>query len=475
MSPEQLEEVIARGESQNVEFKRCGAQKPGTDVFETICSFANRDGGSIYLGVCDDGSVEGIPTASVLPIRRNIVNVINDGNLFSAPPAVEFEDVAYQGKNVIRIWVPAVQGVFRFKGQVYDRMADADVRLRSDAQISSLYLRKYNLYTEQHIFPHLALSDLRGDLIERARKMAVLNRPGHPWGEMDDMELLRSAQLWSKDIETGREGLNRACALLLGTDETIRSACPAYKTDAIYRMENADRYDDRVVVRTNLIESFDLLCAFCEKHLPDPFHLEGMQRVSVRDIVVRELVSNILIHREFTSPYPARLVIDRDGVRTENASRALFGGRLSLDKFNPVSKNPIIAGFFSEIGYAEELGSGVRNLSKYARLLLGADPVLEEGDVFVACVPRAVPPAASAPKAEEIGVPKQRTLDAIAHLFEISENVSVADAAEAAGVSEKTATKYLKALVDAGFARAVGEERTRSYKPAKDSGGVGQS
>lgn len=465
MKQRELDDILRAGESSTVEFKRCGNQ-PGPDVFETICSFANRDGGSIFLGVTDGGEVRGVPEGSLAAIKRNVVNVLNNPDVFSAAPTVEFEEVGYDGRTILRIWVPAVQGVFRLKGEVYDRVADADVRLRSDAQISNLYLRKYNVYTEQHIFPHLDMDDLRPDLIGRAREMAVANRPGHPWGSMGDEELLRSAQLWGKDLETGEEGLNRACALLLGRDEAIAAACPAYMTDAVVRLDDTDRYDDRLIVRTNLIESFDLLTAFCGKHLPDPFFLEGSRRMSVRDIVVRELVSNLLIHREFTSPLPAKLVIDADGIRTENASRALFEGRLTLSAFNPVPKNPIIAGFFVQIGLAEELGSGMRNLMRYGRAFMGADPVLTEGDVFVARVPRGAS-SFSYPTAEEIGVSKQATLDAIMALLDSSEEVTPAQAAEAAGVSARTAVKYLSALAAHGFVRRNGGERTRSYSKVR--------
>ena len=37
---------------------------------------------------------------------------------------------------------------------------------------------------------------------------------------------------------------------------------------------------------------------------------DGSVRKSARDIIVRELVSNLLIHREFMSPFPAKLIID---------------------------------------------------------------------------------------------------------------------------------------------------------------------
>lgn len=62
-----------------------------------------------------------------------------------------------------------------------------------------------------------------------------------------------------------------------------------HKTDAIFRIQNLDRYDDRIVVITNLLESYDRLFAFGERHLNDTFHLEGMQSVSARDPILREI------------------------------------------------------------------------------------------------------------------------------------------------------------------------------------------
>ncbi len=53
------------------------------------------------------------------------------------------------------------------------------------------------------------------------------------------------------------------------------------------------RYDDRELVRTNLIESYDRILAFVQKHLPDPFYLEGIEHRSLRDAIFREVASNI--------------------------------------------------------------------------------------------------------------------------------------------------------------------------------------
>ena len=87
-------------------------------------------------------------------------------------------------------------------------------------------------------------------------------------------------------------------------------------------MENLDRYDDRDDIRTNLIDSYDRLMAFIAKHLPDKFYLEGTTSISLRDRLFREVVSNLLIHRAYSNAFPAKLIIEKDRVYTENWSHA---------------------------------------------------------------------------------------------------------------------------------------------------------
>lgn len=70
--------------------------------------------------------------------------------------------------------------------------------------------------------------------------------------------------------------------MLLGKDRVISDIVPAYMTDALLRRVNVDRYDDREVIQTNLIESYEQLMEFGRKHLQDKFLLEGDQRKSLR-------------------------------------------------------------------------------------------------------------------------------------------------------------------------------------------------
>lgn len=86
--------------------------------------------------------------------------------------------------------------------------------------------------------------------------------------------------------------------------------------------------------------------------------------------------------------FPAKLIIERHRVYTENWSRPHGWGPVEPGNFNPISKNPVIANFFREIGRADELGSGIRNLFKYGpEYTIGTTPRLVEGDVFSASIP----------------------------------------------------------------------------------------
>ncbi len=206
-------------------------------------------------------------------------------------------------------------------------------------------------------------------------------------GNYADEELFRSAKLYDRDYTTGEEGFNLAAVLLLGKDEVISSVCPAYITDAVVRRDNIDRYDDRLMVRTNLFDSYEQLREFTERNLPDRFVLKGDQRVSPRTMIARELVANSLMHREYSSPVVARVTIDNESIRTVNASRSFFEGRMKLGEFTPMPKNPIIANVFVQTGIAEQLGSGLRNLIRASRQYTEREPEFRDGDIFEATIP----------------------------------------------------------------------------------------
>lgn len=276
-----IETLLTIGENIVIEFKWAG-DGPKHDTYESICAFLNRNGGDVLLGVTDDGEVVGVPPKSAKDMVRSIVKVMNDPNLWEPRIAVYPEIVEYRGKTIVRIHVPTGPDVYWFKGKCYDRVDDADVVVHGTSLIADMFIRKREIYTERRICPLVTKADLRLDLLPAIRNMALsAHGPKHPWINADDDTILRSAGLLGRDVVSGKECFNAAAVLLLANDFALIDCFPAYKTDALLRRVNTDRYDDRRTVKSNLILAFDELMEFGEKHLDDKFFLEGAMRVSI--------------------------------------------------------------------------------------------------------------------------------------------------------------------------------------------------
>ena len=93
------------------------------------------------------------------------------------------------------------------------------------------------------------------------------------------------------------------------------------------------------------------------------------------------------MHRDFSNPYPAKLIIEKDKMWTENANRPKRIGYIDIKTYSPYPKNPKIARVFKEIGLADELGSGVRNIEKYTKIYTGSKPIFKEDDIFTTTIP----------------------------------------------------------------------------------------
>ena len=122
-------------------------------------------------------------------------------------------------------------------------------------------------------------------------------------------------------------------------------------------------------------------------NLNDNFTLDGIISVSSRNKILREIISNLLAHRDYSNAYVAKFVIERNELYTENANISHGFGNLELATFSPFPKNPAISKVFREIGLADELGSGMRNTYKYTQLYSGGEPQFVEGNIFRTVIP----------------------------------------------------------------------------------------
>ena len=151
-----IKSILEIGETVAVEFKRCG-NGIENDVYESVCSFLNRFGGDIFLGVLDDGTVNGLPEKSAPDMVKNFISCVSNPTMFSSTIYLAPEILSYEGKTIIHIHIPPSAEVHSFKKVIYDRVNDADVKVTATAQIAQMYIRKQDVFTEKKIFPYVKM------------------------------------------------------------------------------------------------------------------------------------------------------------------------------------------------------------------------------------------------------------------------------------------------------------------------------
>jgi ATP-dependent DNA helicase RecG len=388
VTEDQIKELIKQGEGLRIEFKEAMNSVPSS-LYETVVSFSNTDGGTILLGVADDGTVTGIESTAETKLQKDLITALNSKDCINPPLYVQPISVQHSDGLILVLQIQSSSQVHDHAGKIYSREFETDLNITENQQkVGDIYLRKRNFFSESQIYPYLTLSDFDESLFEKARQIIRNYRSDHPWLLVSNEQMLRDSSLWRKDFQTNQEGYTLAAALIFGKDETIQSILPAYKVEAMVRIKDQDRWDDRLTLRKNLIDSYLELKQFINQHLPEKFYLEGDQRIDLRDKIFREVIGNVIVHREYTSALSTDLIITPTDVVLTNPNKPLFHGPIDAKSFNPFPKNPNIRKFFTAFGWTDEIGSGIRNTNKYLPLYVpNSTPLFIENETFKTVIP----------------------------------------------------------------------------------------
>ena len=377
-----IKTLIANGENQKVEFKKAKNDFP-KDAYETICAFLNSNGGTLLLGIDDLGNIVGVNPASVERIKTKFVTDINNPEIINPVTYLTIHDMIIDDKVILYVQVPNASSVYRYKSRIYLRNHSSDMDITNNQEeVTRLYLRTDNTFSENQIFPNVEIGDLRTDLITKVVKIVKRNNPQLDWTELSTKEFLQKNKLYKIDKAKNIEGITLAGVLLFGTDDLIEEVLPSYKLELAKCVANVNRYDDRITLRTNLIETVDSAMGFIEKYLPSPFYLEGVQRIDLRNTIFREIIANMLVHKEYISPEPSSLIIYKDKIIAQNANLPRINGLITLQNTYNYSKNPQIVKIFRMLGLVEDFGTGIPNLFKYCKIYTGFEPIIFDENRF---------------------------------------------------------------------------------------------
>jgi ATP-dependent DNA helicase RecG len=197
---------------------------------------------------------------------------------------------------------------------------------------------------------------------------------------------------------------------------------------------------------------------FIKKHTPDRFYLEDYTRLSIREMIFREMIVNFLVHREYANPYPARITIYKDTVVSENWTVAKTIGLITPQNVMPYPKNPVIVNCFRQMNRAEDLGSGIRNLYRWCPIYVnGALPIMEDGDIFRLTVH--YEPKTTGTTTQSIKETPKSNAEKIIALIKENSKITIPEMAEKLSVTKRTIERILASLAEEGIIQRKGAKK----------------
>ena len=373
--------LTRKGEDTRIEYKTC-TEEISESLYESVCSLLNHSGGQILVGVQNDGTIIGVNPDKVEQLRTDIVNSINNPELFLPCPYFTPRIMEVEGKSVMLLDIPCGQYVYRFKGRYWDRNDDADIDVTDQPELLlSIFERKNPHLFEERFVEGLTMEGLDPKTFQYCRNIIQSRQPSHAWLQLSDEDILIATHLAIRDGDKLK--IKYAALILFGTDDALAELMPRYRFEALFHMctyadyedmnKFPNRYDDRRTIRQNLIRVYDQLAEFVARYMPDKFYLspETGQREDLRWNLMREIVGNLCVHTDFSSGYACFFHVFKDRVLTKNPTRLLPEipeGELTIHQLSNYTKNPLLARVFHELHWCEDLGSGVRNILRYAPL-----------------------------------------------------------------------------------------------------------
>lgn len=369
MTPEEVEALAAAGETLHVEFKRGARRSLNDDVIvEAVTCLANGGGGTLLLGVEDDGSITGLEPRHGDTTQPHLLQAMIV-NRTEPPVATLVELVAVRGQTVAAISVPNSESPIGTSGGRYVRRR-LDANGRPECAPYPLHeMLSAGLSSQGRDYAATpargaSIDDLDPVEFERFREMCGSSRGDGILASATDRDILRALRL----VDPGSDAVTLGAVLLFGTTIALDRFVPT--AEVIFTELREGQIITSEVVRAPLLKAATRLYDLIAIRNIEQEVFVGLHRVGIRRVpetVIREVIANALVHRDYASLGPVSIQLDDDTFRV--SSPGGFPAGITLDNLLDDSRprSPILADAFKRAGIVDRAGRGVREI--YDQLL----------------------------------------------------------------------------------------------------------
>lgn len=352
--------TIPNKETLEIEFKSDINCYPDHDLIEEIVGMTNTVGGTLYLGIEDDGSITGVHKKHKDAIGVTALIANN-----TVPPIAVRAEIITEEKDILKIEIPRSRAIVSTSsGKILRR------RLKMDGTPEVVPMYSYEIpsrlselglldFSAQPL-PGATMKDLDPNQRVRLRKI-IQNRQG---GEktllaLPDDELDIALRLVTE--VGGKLTPTITGMLLIGKEERIQELMPTAKSTFQVLEGTAVRMNEDST--KPLLEVFENYETYLKAWNPERETEYGLFRIPIPEFdwaAFREGLVNAFCHRDYTMIGEVRVLIDDEGLIISNPGGFIDGVNLkNLLTVEPHGRNPALADALKRIGLAEKTGRGI--------------------------------------------------------------------------------------------------------------------
>ena len=326
-------------ESEVVELK---AEVVG-DICKEVIAFANTKGGTLYIGVSNDGSVEGVKNADQVILQLN--NMIRDSIKPDVTMFVGYKTQHVGDKDIIAVTIQKGTDRPYYLGSKGLKPSGVYVRNGTSSDpATDTAIRRMIKETDGDSFE--SMRSLEQNLsFEAAEKQFEKQNIPFDAAKMQTLGMISA------------DGIYSNVALLLSDQ------CPSTIKAATFSGEDKGSFQDRREFDGSLFQQMEELYSYLDMRNQTKATFDGLYRIDTRDYpedALREALLNSLVHRDYS--FRASTLVSVYADRIEFVSVGGLPSGIELDDIMlglSVCRNPKLAAIFYRLQLIEAYGTGM--------------------------------------------------------------------------------------------------------------------
>lgn len=438
-------------EGKNIEFKR----QYTDDIKYAVLAFANTEGGTLYIGINDDGSVEGVEDPDAVMLQ--VMNMIRDTIRPDITVAVDCSTELIENKHVVVLIIQ--RGVARPYYLANKGIRPAGVYVRQGA--SSVPASETAILQ--------MIKESSGDVYEEARSLnqnltfkeaeAYFAKKHLQFGDAQK----RTLQLINADGTYSNLGM------------LLSDQCISIIKLAVFEGSKKTVFHDRKELSGSLFKQLEDAYAYINQFNYTRSEFPGLERVDTRDYppeAVREALLNAVIHREYGIGGPTLISIFDDRIEFVTIGGLVKGLSLADIKLGvSMLRNKNLANVFYRLHLIEAYGTGLLKIDECYADCAVKPQLFATDNAFKLVLPN-INFAAKRVKnysfedESKTASKKEERYQIVLELARQNSLITRSMIEKALHVSTSTAVLVLKKMLQLGLLKKYGEGRNVSYSLA---------